>query len=168
MEIPRSRRARILKNFKRQLETITKANGYAHSVRQVTTNVKSWRDTPEAETPILYIVDEYTRYVYSASKTLEKEWYVAIFGVMKNRSQIEMEELIADLEECLFKNVTLYFVDQDPTWNDGAGSRTPGPISHLRITEITTDGQLFSEVEGSQLFKMQVVFRYTGCADNPR
>lgn len=156
MSEPRSRRAKILKNLQRQLETIKTTNGYAHSVNQVTTVVKSWRDTPEAETPVLYIVDQNTRYIYHAGKTLEHEWTIGIFGVMRNKSQLEMEELIADIEECLFKNVTLSF--------DGAR----GPINHLRITDITTDGQFFSEIEGSQLFEVKISFLYVGCVDNPR
>lgn len=168
MSEPRSRRAKILKNFQRQLEKIKKADGYAHSVYKVTTNVKSWRDTPEAETPTLYIIDENTRYLYNAGKTLEHEWTIGLFGVMKNKTQLEMEEFIADIEECLFKNVTLYFEDQDLTWNGGLGARTPGPISHLRINDIVTDNQLFSEIEGSQLFKISIIFKYVGCVDNPR
>lgn len=157
MSIPRSRRARILINLQRQLETITKANGYTHSIHKVTTNVKNWNDTPEAETPVLYIIDEHTRYIYHAGKTLEHEWNIGLFGVMKNQTQVEMEELIADIEECLMKNVTLQF---DEVY--------PGPISHLRIQDVVTDNQLFSEIEGSQLFKVLITFKYVGCVDNPR
>ncbi len=157
MSAPRSRRAKILINFQKQLETITTGNGYANTVSKVTTSVKNWNDTPEAETPVLYLIDEHTKYSYNAGKTLEHEWTMGIYGVMKNRDQIQMEELIADIEECLFKNVTLSF--------DGI---VPGPISHLRITDITSDNQFFSEIENSQLFKVTIVFRYVGCVDNPR
>lgn len=157
MPEPRSRRAKILVNLQRQLETITVANGYATTLHTVTTRVRNWHETPEAETPCLYIIDENTRYIYHAGKTLEHEWTIGLFGVMKNRSQVEMEELIADIEECLFKNGTLSF--------DGI---RPGPISHLRITNVISDSQLFSELEGSQLFKVEVSFKYVGCADNPR
>lgn len=152
----RSRRARILVNLQRQLDTILKTNGYATDVFKVTTHVQSWSATPAAECPVIYIVDEKTRYVYGPTKTIEKEWDIGLFGVMKDRTQLEMEELVADIEECLFKNVTLAF----------DGER--GVVSHMRITDIQTDAQLFSEIEGSQLFKMSIVLRYTGCVDNPR
>lgn len=156
MSEPRSRRGRILKNLQRQLETISKDAGYTTNVTKVTMNVRNWAETPEAETPIIYIIDANTRYIYGAGRNVEHEWTIDLFGVMKNRSQLDMEELIADIEECLFNNGTLSF--------DG----TPGPISQLRIQDIITDAQLFSEIEGSQLFKMTVIFKYVGCVDNPR
>lgn len=151
MSDPRSRRARILIELINQLKTISVANGYANNVCDVTTVVKSWRTTPEAETPVLYVIDQNTQYLYGPTKTLQHEWTIGIFGVMKNKTQMEMEELIADIEECLFKNVTLNHT-----------------ISHLRILDITTDGQFFSEIEGSQLFEVKINFLYLGCVDNPR
>ena len=153
---PRSRRGKILVNLQRQLETISIANGYASDVYKVTTDVKSWQATPETETPVIYIIDENTDYNYHAGKTTEREWTIGIYGVMKNKEQTDMEELIADVEECLFNNVTLSF------------DSIKGPISHLRILNITTDNQFFSEIEGSQLFKMTIVFRYIACVDNIR
>jgi hypothetical protein len=156
MAEPRSRRARILKNLQRQLETITTANLYAHTVHKVTTHVRNWDETPAAETPCIYIVDETTNYLYNAGKLLEHEWFVALYGVMKQKSQLEMEEFIADIEECLNKNKTLGFPD------------SPGPVAYMKIKNIITDNQLFSEVEGSQLFKVIVEIKYTGCIDNPR
>lgn len=153
----RSRRAKILQNLQRQLETITRDNGYAHTVHKVTTHVRNWHETPEAECPVIYIVDRSTKSVYGPGRTLQREWTIDLFGVLKNKSQLEMEELISDVEECLPKNLTLSF--------DG---EIPGPVSHFRILDIITDGQLFSEIEGSQLFKITVSLIYTQCYDNPR
>lgn len=153
----RSRRANILKNLQRQLETISTENGYAHTVHKVSTHVRNWHDLAVAETPVIFIIDENTTYNYNAGRTLEHEWKIGLYGMMKEKSQYEMEEFISDIEECLFKNVTLSF--------DG---QTPGPISHLRILDIITDNQLFSEIEGSQLFKVTINLRYVGCVDNPR
>jgi hypothetical protein len=152
MVVPRSRRAKILRNLQRQLETITTGNGYSITVNQVTMNLKNWHDTPAPETPIIYLIDNSTQPKYNPGKLLEWEWSVSLFTVMKDRSQIEMEEFISDILECLYKNVTLAF----------DGERT---IAHLRIDNIVTDGQFFSEVEGSQLFRIDINLLYTGCID---
>lgn len=153
---PRSRRGKILVNLQRQLETITVENGYTNTVCKVTTVLKNWSDTPEEFTPIIYIVDEATNYVYHAGKTTEREWDVALYGVMKNKEQTDLEEFISDVEDCIFKNVTLAFEDSGPV------------ISHIRITQIFTDNQLFSEIEGSQLFKVMLKIRYIACVDRIR
>jgi hypothetical protein len=157
MAEPRSRRARILKNLQRQLETITLANGYAQPVYKVTMNVKNWHDTPQAETPTIYIVDDQTRPVYHAGRLVEWEWDIDLYGVMRDKSQLEMEELISDLIDCLFVNITLSF--------DGV---RPGPVAHIRVKNIVTDNQLFSEIEGSQLFKMSITVKYTACVEDTR
>lgn len=153
---PLSRRAQILNNLQRQLETITTGNGYSRNVRKVTTNVKNWRDTPEAETPILYLIDDSTNYRYHPGKLTEREWTISIYGVMKNQTQLDMEELIADIETCLFRNSRLAFPD------------TGAVAAHMRIQEIVSDNQLFSELEGSQLFKLTVTIIYTACVDDVR
>ena len=153
---PKSRRGKILINLQKQLETITVDNGYANTVCQVTTNVKNWEDTPAANTPVLYIVDEATSYTYHAGKTTERSWTVSLFGVMRNKEQAEMEEFIADIEDCIMKNVTLNFPD------------TGGVVSHVRIREIVTDAQFFSEIEGSQLFKVTLEINYIACIGDIR
>lgn len=145
-----SRRGQILANLQRQLETVTTGNGYSCTVNKVTTNVHNWHETPAAETPVVYIVDESTHPKYNAGKLLEYEWTVGLFVVMKDKSQLEMEDHISDLIECLFKNVTLAF--------DNARA-----VSHMRVTNIITDNQMFSEIEGSQLFKISLELRYTAC-----
>jgi hypothetical protein len=157
MSEPRSRRARILKNLQRQLETITVANGYTIDVVKVTTDVKNWNDTSAAETPVLYLIDEHSTPTYAASRHVEWEWKVGVFGVMKDKSQLQMEELISDIMDCLFANATLSF--------DGI---VPGPLAQVRIGDITTDNQLFSEIDGSQLFKVLLSLKYTACANISR
>lgn len=152
----RSRRARILENLQRVLEGITKDNGYTTTVQKVTTAVKNWNDTTEPECPVLYLVDENTQYTYHAGKLTERIWTVGIYGVMKNKSQLEMEELISDIEEILVKNQRLHFDD------------SPGPVSYSRVQNIITDNQLFSEIEGSQLFKMTITLNYVACVDQIR
>lgn len=156
-EIPfLSRRAKIMFNLQRQLETITKQAGYSRDVYKVTTNVKEWRATPEAETPVLYIIDDNTDYRYHAGRLTERTWTISVFGVMKNQTQMDMEEMIADIEMCLQANVTLAFPDTGPV------------CAHHRIMNVVTDNQLFSEIEGSQLFKMTIDVLYTACVDAVR
>jgi hypothetical protein len=150
----RSRRARILTNLQKQLQTITVANGYSRSVHTVTTDVKSWQDTPEAETPVIYIIDNQTNPKHHAGKLIEWEWSVSLFCVMKNRSQIEMEEFVSDVMECVEKNRTL----ADLT----SGARE---VSNTRVDGIVTDGQFFSVNEGSQLFRVDLTIFYTACVD---
>jgi hypothetical protein len=153
MPAPRSRRGQILLNLQAQLAKISVANGYTIDVKNVTQDLKNWTDTPEAETPVIYIIDNSTVPKYHPGKLLDWEWSVSLFAVMKNRSQAQMEELISDIMECLYKNVTLA---------DDSGART---ISHMRIENIVTDGQFFSQHEGSQLFRIDLQLIYTSCID---
>lgn len=151
-----SRRGRILQALIKQLQTINKSDGYSTTVNEVSQNVKNWRDKPEAETPVIYVVDQRTQPKYNAGRLLEVSWYVDLFGYMRNRSQEEMEEFIADIELCLDKNRQLSF----------DGER--GLVNHHRVTDIVTDAQMFSEIEGSQLFCIKLEILYTRCVDDPR
>lgn len=153
---PLSRRGKILVNLQRQLRTILTANGYSRNVVKVTTNVKAWRDTPAPETPILYVIDENTDYRYHAGKLSERTWTVSIFGVMKGKTQEDMEELIADIETCIMRNSTLNFDNSGPI------------VGYVKVINVVTDNQLFSEIEGSQLFKVTCEIVYTACVDNVR
>ena len=151
MAVATSRRANILNNLVRQLETIKIANGYATDVVEVSQNTKNWEQKLEHECPLIYVVDVRTLPKYNAGKLLEWEWTIALIGFMRNRDQTAMEEFISDIMTCLQANQTLAFADTDRT------------ISHHRIIEINTDGQFFNEIEGSQLFRMDVTLIYTGC-----
>lgn len=139
---PNSKRAQILNNLQRQLLTILAVNGYSRDVQDVSFNVKTWTQVPEANTPVLYIIDEDEKRTYHPGKLIEVEWNVALYGVMKNQTQLDMEEFISDIETCLFSNLTLRFSDTGPV------------INHFRINSIMTDNQFFSEIDGSQLFKI--------------
>lgn len=152
----KSRRARILYALQLALETIKKENGFATDVYRVTTAVKSWRDVTEDQSPTLYIIDENTQYEYKATAMVERTWSIGLYGVMKNQDQYKMEELIADIEECLAKNERLQYPGE------------PGPVSYSRITNITTDNQLFSEIEGMQLFKISLNLKYIACINKIR
>lgn len=156
-EKPMSRRGRILKNLIRQLQTIRKDNGYATNVHNVTTEIRNWNDTPAAETPVIYVVDMDSNPQYHASRLTEWDWRIHLSGYMRDYSQIEMEELVSDIQDCLFKNGTLSF--------DG---ETPGPCAQIRIGTVATDGQLFREIDGSQLFTVQIVVKYTADAFRAR
>lgn len=160
---PLSRRAKILMNLQSQLQTITTANGYSRDVQTVTTNVKPWSATPEAETPVIYIIDEKTEYRYHAGKLTDRSWIVGLFLVMKNKTQLDLEEMIADIETCLFKNSRLAF-PATITLNNPSGA----VASHMRVLEIITDNQLFSEIEGAQLAKLSIEIIYTACVDSVR
>jgi hypothetical protein len=151
-----SRRGRIIQALVKQLQTITTDAGYGTTVNEVSLNVTNWAAKPEAETPVLYIIDNRSQYKYNSSKLLEVSMFVSIFGFMRNRTQLEMEVLIADIEKCLDNNRTLSF--------DGERQL----INHHRFTDIITDGQFFSVSEGSQLFRMDVEILYTRCIDDPR
>ena len=151
-----SRRARIIEALVKQLKTISIANGYYTNVNEVSLDVKNWQDKPEAETPVLYVIDERTAPQYHAGRTLEVSWFFGIYGYMRNKSQYEMEEFIADIEKCLDNNRQLSF----------NGER--GLVNHHRVIDITTDNQMFSEIEGSQLFKIGLEILYTRCVEDPR
>lgn len=155
---PLSQRGQILLNLQQQLLTITAANGYSRDVRNVKFTVQTWAQTTETDTPILYIVDEDANYNYHAGKLVEVTWRVALYGVMKNQTPSDMEEFISDIDLCLTKNSGLGF----------PATATPGNplgnvVSYTRLHSIVTDNQLFSEIEGSQLFKMTLNLVYTKC-----
>lgn len=150
---PNSRRARILNNLVRQLQTIktTDPLNYSRNIYDATTSVKTWAQTPESSTPMIYVIDEDTQIQYHAGTTLEMTWNISLYGVMKGTTQLDMEEFISDIMVCLSANARLSFEDTGPQ------------ISHIRIRNIITDSQLFSEIENSQLFKMTVSLIYSPC-----
>lgn len=152
----RSHRGRILVALKRQLDTIMKVNGYATDVNAVKIDLRNWSELPEAETPVLFIVGDQSQNSYGPHKHLEVSWTVLLIGYMRNRSQLELEEWIADIEECLWKNLTLGFED------------APKVCNHFRIQEIVVDNQMFSELPGAQIFRVNLQINYTRCAGDPR
>lgn len=157
--LPKSRRAKIANNLMRQLATIKVANGYATDVINVSQDVRTWDAVSVVETPTIYVIDHNTKYTYHAGRLTERSWFIDLFTIMKQATQQQMEELIADIEDCLMANITLYFADIDPS--TGLAVKPPGPCSHIRIREIITDNQLFSQVDGSQLFKITLEIVYT-------
>lgn len=152
--LPTAQRALILRNLQKQLRTITKADGYSANIYDASFDVKTWDQIPESETPMVYIVDENAQYTYHPGRLVEVTWDVSLFCIMKNRSQLEMEDFIADLDICLTKNAPLSFPETGPV------------INHIRIKNIITDNQLFSQVDNSQLFKMTLSLIYTKCYGN--
>lgn len=155
---PLSRRGKILQNLLKQLNTIKLDNGYSRNIYEATTNVKTWSQVPEANTPTVYVVDADDTRTYHAGKLTEVSWNVDLYGVMKNAEQVDMEEFISDIEVCLTKNVTLGF--PETATPDNLAGRT---IAQIRIKDIITDNQLFSEIESSQLFKITITLIYTKC-----
>lgn len=151
MPVPNSQRAKILNNLQRQLRTITTTNGYSRNIYDASLTVKTWTQVPEANTPTVFIVDEDAQYTYHPGKLIEVQWNIALYGVMKNKTQLEMEEFISDMDVCLTQNASLSFSD------------TGKVVSHIRIRNVITDDQLFAEIDGSQLFKMTISLIYTKC-----
>lgn len=156
-----SRRSRILTNLQRQLQSITCENGYSTTVQDVTLDVQNWDQSTEAQCPIIYIVDENAPYKYNPGKLLQIDWIVNLYGVMKGKTQFEMEEFISDIEVCISKNLSLAFPDSvlpgDPNYPLGLA------VGYTEIQNIITDGQFFSKVDGSQLFKVTLKLTYTKC-----
>lgn len=145
---PNSRRGQIFNNLIRQLQTITTDNGYAQNVISVSYIVKTWAQLTEPETPALFIVDETSQWKYHAGQRQEVTWQISIYGVMKNKNQFDMEELVSDIALCLSKNVVLSFTD------------TGGVCSLIEIKDVVTDNQMFAEIDGSQLFKVIILVKY--------
>lgn len=156
-ETIRSRRGRILKNLIRQLQTISVANGYATDIVNVTTEIRNWDQTEEAQTPVLYIIDMGSTPQYNASRLTEWTWRLNLTGLLKNASQQAMENMCADIMDCLFANGTLSF--------DG---EIPGPSAQVRISNVVTDGQFMRELDGSQLFTISINVLFTASAFRAR
>lgn len=151
---PNSQRAKILNNLQRQLLTITQANGYSRNIYDATMFVKTWAQVAEAETPVIYIVDEDTAYKYGEGRFITVTWNIALYIVMKGATTLDLEEFISDVDTCLVANAPLGFSDTGPV------------ISYIRIKNIITDNQLFAEIEQSQLAKITVALTYTKCYGN--
>lgn len=151
MSADRAQRSLILENLQRQLRTIKAADGYSRDIYDASFDVKTWDQLPEAETPMVYIIDQRTQYQYHPGRLVEVTWDINLFGIMKNASQMEMEDFIADIDICLTKNALLSFPE------------TGQVVSHIRIRDIVTDNQLFSQVDNSQLFKITISLIYTKC-----
>lgn len=148
-----SKRARILRGVEELLKTVTKDNGYAVGLQNVSFNVKGWQDTPEDQTPVAYIVDSNTLLVRHAGCVREYVWDIEVFGCVKGRDIWDFENLIADIESAFDDNNTLF-----------------GQVNKMEVENILTDNQLFSQTQnnGAQLFSMIIKMEFTRNARNPR
>lgn len=147
----RSRRAKILKALEQILSLVKKANGYTHTLQNVTFDVRAWDDVVEAETPIVFIIDDKTNSIKRhAGRSREYVWCIKLFGIVKEKSMIDFEEIIADIEDCIENNYTL-----------------AGTVSKCEVDQVVTDNQMFSEKDGTHLFEIQLSAEYIRCHGNP-
>lgn len=142
----RSKRARILKGLQLLLQTITMDRNYSDTVEEVSFNVKGWRDKTTDQTPVIYIIDDATDIVRHAGMIREFSWKIPIFGVVKGVDMMAFEEFIADIEECIYDNNSLF-----------------GNVNKMEINSISTDNQLFSQMmdDGPHLFELVLDIQYT-------
>jgi len=149
----KSKRARILVALQMLLKTVTKDRGYTQNMADVTFNVKGWRDKAKAETPVMYIIDSVNNIKRHAGTVREYVWRLEIFGTCREMEFIEFEEFLADVEQCLDDNNTLF-----------------GQINKMEVLSIPTDNQLFSELDNSgvRLFSMDIDIEYTRNARNAK
>ena len=147
-----SRRGKILVAIKEYLKLIKRENGYNHSIRNVTFDLRSWDSVVESETPILFVVDDKTNsIVRHAGRNREYSWMVRLFGIVKERNIIEFEEIISDIEDCIENNFNL-----------------GGVVSKVEINQVITDNQMFSEKENTHLFDIELEVEYVRCHGDPR
>jgi hypothetical protein len=148
-----SKRGRILKALSLLLPTITKTNGYNNSAEGVSFDVKSWADKTEDQTPWIYIVDDKTQITRHAGQMREFVWDIRLFGVLKGKDIMTFETFITDIEQCIYDNNSLF-----------------GNVNKMEVEEVTTDNQLFSEINdsGAHLFEMVVKMEYTRSARDAR
>ncbi len=133
------------------LQLVKKANGYNHTVQNVSFDVRGWDDVIEAETPIIFIVDDRTENIKRyAGRGREYVWNIRLFGIVKERTFIEFEEIITDIEKCIEDNQQLV-----------------GLISKMEVDQVVTDNQLFSEKDGTHLFEIEVKVEYIRCLGDP-
>jgi len=148
-----SKRVRLMKGLEALLKTITTAKGYTTNVESVSFDVKSWRDLPADQTPVIYIVDGSTQITRHAGCIREYVWKIELFGCVKDKDFISFEEFISDVEQCIYDNRSLF-----------------GEVNKMEIVDIVTDNQLFSEINGngSRLYSMFVDLEFTRKVDNSR
>jgi len=147
----KSRRAKILTALHGILELVKKSNGYNHTLQNVSFDVRGWDTVVEAETPIVFIVDDKTSSIKRhAGRQREYIWQIRLFGIVKERTLVEFEEIITDIEECIENNYTL-----------------AGTVSKVEINQVVTDNQLFSEKDGTHLFEIEIAAEYIRCHGSP-
>jgi hypothetical protein len=149
----KSKRARIMVALKSLLATITKDRNYTQNVMSVGFDVKGWRDKTEEQTPAVYIIDSNYRITKHAGCIREYEWTIPVFGVVKGIDIVAFEEFLADLEEAIYDNNTLF-----------------GQVNKMEIDQTLTDNQLFSELNdsGAHLFELTLNVEFTRRARDPR
>lgn len=151
LNVLKSKRARLFKAMLKLLETITKDRGYTQTVMEVSEKVALWRDKAKEHTPVIFLIDDETQIVPHAGKVREYLWNMTVFGVVREMDEVAFEEFIADIEECIDDNNTLF-----------------GQINKMEVTNILTDNQLFSGQDGTRLFSLDVRLEYTRGARQPR
>lgn len=147
----KSKRFRLMEAMRLLMESVTITNGYNTNVIEVSFDVKSWRDKSAPQTPVVYIIDDFTKITKHAGCVREYEWTIRLFGVCREKSMQEFEEFIADLEEAIMTNNSLF-----------------GEVNLMWVPEITTDNQMFSEFDGTRLYEMTVVLAFTRRFDMPK
>ncbi len=146
-----SKRARVLEAVRMLTETITTERGYTQSVKEVSYNVKGWRDKTTPQTPVIYIVDDRTQITKHAGLVREYAWTLRLFGVCRELTLPDFERFLSDVEQCIYDNNCLF-----------------GECNKMEVDEITTDNQLFSGLDGTHLFEVSVTVEYTRSARNGR
>jgi len=147
----KSRRAKILTALFEILKLVKVSNGYTHTLQNVSFDVRGWDTVIEAECPMIFIVDDKTTGIKRhAGRQREYVWQIRLFGIVKERTLIEFEEIITDIEDCIENNYTL-----------------AGTVSKAEVNQVVTDNQLFSEKDGTHLFEIEVSAEYIRCHGNP-
>ncbi|MDZ4810753.1 MAG: hypothetical protein SGI96_21160 [Bacteroidota bacterium] len=146
-----SKRMRILEAMRLLLREVKVENGYKTEIMEVSYDVKMWRDKSIGQTPVVYIIDDTSNLVTHAGHIREYVWNIRLFGVIREKTIVEFEEFISDMETAIYDNNTLF-----------------GQCNLVRVREISTDNQLFSELDGTHLFEMNAEVLYTRKFDRPK
>jgi hypothetical protein len=147
----RSKRGRIRRAVKELMATITKSRGYSIDVVEASYNVKGWESKAAPETPVIYIIGDTQQIVKHAGRIREYTWTLRLFGVVRERTIEELDEFLADIEESIDDNNSLF-----------------GEVNKVEVPEVSTDNQLFSEFDGTHLFEVVIDVEYTRAARAPR
>lgn len=145
-----SRRARIMESLRLILDTLKISNGYTQDVCEVSYNVKGWKDKAEAETPVIYIIDDTTHIVRHAGCIREYVWTIRLYGLFRQGGIIDLEQWLSNVEQCILDNTSM-----------------AGQVNKTEVVQIVTDNQLFSVQNETHLFEMVLNMEYTRKYDDP-
>jgi hypothetical protein len=147
----KSKRAKALEALKELFNYVTIDRGYTQTVIESSFNRFPWEDKTIGQTPAICVDDLHQELIRHAGTVREYKLYALVYAVCREVTLEQFEEFIADLEEAIEDNNSLF-----------------GFVNFAVVTHITTDAQYFSRLDGTRVAQLVVELNYTRHLRQPR